>query len=51
MDKTHVTTAIWKTTKYKLRLLAAQRGQTIVETLHELVSEALAEEQDKQSNQ
>ena len=47
MDKQLVTTAIWKETRYLLGLLAAKLDQTQVQTMHDLVSEALAEEQEK----
>ena len=44
MDKQLVTTAIWKETRNALRLLAAMRGKSMAATMHQLVSEALAEE-------
>lgn len=36
---THV--AIWKTTRDRLRIIAAMRRQTMKETVHELVKQAL----------
>jgi len=41
---------VWKSTKYRLKLLAALRSESMSATLHELVSDALAAEQEKRES-